>query len=236
MYSKALTAIAAGAIALMSASAAHAGITFTFQNPGADLPTEGNFTTGGLCNGIGISGTDLCTIDNAAGLTYRISGVELNATALSGDTPSALVQDLQPNNSGLAVLTAGEGSSDDQVQVGRNESILFDFMEEVTVTEIDFNAGNDVNCADFLPAEGPCGNFTLLVDGIATLVDIEAVDNFFTGGIVGTTFQIIATGPVGTGFTIGSITIADVPLPAGAWLLITGLAGLGFAGRQKKAL
>ena len=63
----------------------------------------------------------------------------------------------------------------------------------------------------------------------------EALDDIVGLSIVGNVFEFVATGPAGSGFAIGSLTIAEVPLPAGAILLLTGAAGLGFAGRRKRA-
>jgi len=48
-----------------------------------------------------------------------------------------------------------------------------------------------------------------------------------------------ANGAAGAGFGLSNITefgsVAEVPLPAAAWLMIAGLAGLRIAGRRKEA-
>lgn len=235
MFRKVTTSIAACAAAMFAASTAHAGVTFVFQNPDADLPTEGNFTTGGTCNGIGISDADLCTVDNALGLTYEKGGYTVNAVVFSGETPVSLIQDLSPNNSGLGALSPGKSFRDDQIQPGANESILFDFGQDVKLTGIDFNAGNDTNCAT-PGSEGECGLFTLIVDDVVVLLNAVALDDMVFSGFIGQTFRIIASGMPGTGFVIGSLTVQEVPLPGAALVLLTGVAGLGFAGRRRRAI
>lgn len=229
---KAIAAGFAGAFLIGAANAAP--VTIVFQNPGADLPVAGNYTTGGACNGIGISGPDLCTINHATGLDYSVDWVNVNVTALTGAGSTALVQDLSPTNSGLGALTQGETNSDDQVQFSKAESLVFDFGSAVSLLEIDFNAGADTNCAT-PGGEGPCGTFSLIVDGVLSLAntDLTALDNLAFASIVGTVFQVVATGPSFGGFTIGSITVAEVPVPGAALLLLSGLASLGFAGRRK---
>lgn len=216
------------AIAVFGASAANAGVTtFVFQNPGADTPVAGVDSTGGTCNSINVSSIDLCD-SNGSGLSYLKGGLTLLAEGFGTGT-TALLQDLAPNNSGLAVLSEGETSSDDQIQMSAMESIVFTFGEVVTLTGIDFNAGGDTNCATF-NTEGPCGTFDLYVDMALYGSFVAADDMIFD--IVGTIFKIVATGQ-GAGFTIGSIS-AEVPVPAALPLLLSGIAGLGFASRRRK--
>ena len=229
---KKLVLAAALAVAAMTAAPANAAsVTYTFQNPGADLP-GGNYTVGGTCTGINITADDLCAIDNAAGFTYLVDGVTVVARALSGQGLGFLMQDLDPNNSGLAVLTPGENSSDDQIQPGRNEAITFSFNSDLWLTGIDFNAGGDTNCAT-PNVEGPCGTFELYVDGIMMLATTALDDMTFGLQYFGSVFEIRATGDLGTGFTIGAITV-ETPLPAAGWFMLSGLAAFA-AGRRRKA-
>lgn len=55
-----------------------------------------------------------------------------------------------------------------------------------------------------------------------------------------TVFFDRANGPTGAGFGLSNITefgsTPEVPLPAAGWLMIAGVAGLGFAARRKKAV
>ncbi|MEE2690960.1 MAG: hypothetical protein VX640_05385 [Pseudomonadota bacterium] len=229
-----IKSIAAGLVgAVFAAGAASAApVTFVFQNPGADLPVAGNYTTGGTCNGISISGPDLCTINHAVGLDYAKDWAGVNVIAKTGAGSTALIQDLSPTNSGLGALTQGETNSDDQVQFSKAESLVFTFASAVKLLEIDFNAGADTNCAT-PGGEGPCGTFDLIVDGFLVGDELTAIDNMLFASIVGQVFQVIATGPSFGGFTVGSITVDEVPVPGAALLLLSGLAGLGFAGRRK---
>ena len=231
---KKLLAVAAaclGTIAMVGVAQASE-VTITFESPNADTP-DGNASKGGTCNGISISGSDLCTIVDADGFTYTKDWVEVNATAYIDGVIAPLMQDLAPDTSGLAVLSPGENSSDDQVQFDSGESILFDFGGLVSLDAMDFNAGADRDCAN-PGGEGPCGTFDLIVDG-GTVYSFTAIDDLDLGGIVGSTFEIVAT-EKGAGFAIASLTVSEVPVPGAAVLLLSGLAGLGFnSSRRRKA-
>jgi hypothetical protein len=228
-------AFIAGVSLAMASSAAHAGVTtFVFQNPSADLPVAGADSVGGTCNGIKVSPIDICDSDGS-GLTYLKDGLTLVANSASGKGKSALLQDLAPKNSGLAVLTKGEKQSDDQIQLSALESVIIAFSQPVWLKEIDFNAGNDTNCSTF-GSEGPCGTFNLIIDGVLlpAFTGLNAIDNMAFALVAGQVFQIVATGPGKSGFTIGSISVvSEVPLPGAAALMMAGLAGLGFAGRRR---
>ena len=212
-------------------------ITFNFQNSGADTPegVEGvDFTTGGTCNDTSITNIDIC--ETGSGLDYLKSGLSLNVTASNTNDPvdAFLMQDLAPDNSGLAVITKGDTSSDDQVQVATGESILFSFGREVNLLGFDFNNGADLNCNSTDTSEGDCGYYDLFVDGALTAVgNFEALDDYsFSTDIIGTTFRVVHTGPSDGGFAIGSVTV-EVPEPGTLALLGLGLAGLGLARRRK---
>ncbi|MEM6746364.1 MAG: hypothetical protein AAF608_02990 [Pseudomonadota bacterium] len=214
----------------MAGAAQASEVTITFENPGADLP-NGNFTTGGKCNGVKISGIDLCSIDENLGLTYTKDWVEVTATAYNSGGITDIMQDLAPKTSGLAVVSPGESSSDDQVQFSAGESVVFDFGTDVVLEAMDFNAGADRNCSN-PGGEGPCGTFDLFVDN-ALFGSYTAVDDMVFGGIVGTLFEFVATDLNG-GFAIASVTVSETPVPGAAVLLLSGLAGLGFNRSRRK--
>lgn len=229
---KLLYAVAFGIGLLAMAGTVHAGpVTIVFQNPDADMPVAGNFTTGGTCNGIAISGIDLCTIDDALGFEFSEDWAALNVTAYNGAGLTSLLLDLSPSNSGLAVLSPGESSSDDQLQFANSESVLFNFGTEILLQGVDFNAGADTNCAT--PGnEGPCGTFDLFVDGIYWN-SYTAVDDMLFANIAGSMFEVVATGREG-GFTIGSIAVDRIEVSEPGTLAILGLGLIGMAARRKK--
>ncbi len=249
---KKLLAGAAAAVGVFAmAGAAHAAsVTYTFQNPGADSPT-GNFNKGSdignKCNGISISGGDLCVDDPDAGFTYEdASGLSVTAVGYYVDPKdqvkkvTSILQDLSPEDSGLAVISPLDTSGkDDQIQASSHESLIFTFNKEVSFDFIDLNAGNDNPCSKPNDAEGPCGSFDIIVDGVTYTFNDGGSgtegDNINLGGLVGLVFEIVPTDPATpSGFAIGSITVTETPVPGAAVLLLSGLAGLGFNSSRRR--
>lgn len=187
---------------------------------------------------------DLCTIVHADGFSYSKDGVNFTATAYAGvdglaDADDAhatrLIQDLSPSDSGLGAFSEAGSINDDQTQFESKEAISFVFDHDVHVTDVEFNAGGDTNCSTF-GDEGPCGSFQLFIDGVDFGV-IVAQDLIASLGI-GQAFLLIALdmpNEVAGGFTIAQFTVSEVPVPAALPLLLSGLAGLGFASRRRKA-
>ncbi|MEO1043392.1 MAG: VPLPA-CTERM sorting domain-containing protein [Pseudomonadota bacterium] len=247
-------AVACLAATALAGAANAAEVTYTFQNPKADLPT-GNYDLGSAvgkkCNGISVSGGDLCVTDEAAGLTYvdAVSGLSVTATGYYRPNPllpdtvvTSLLQDLQPADSGLAVISPFDKSGrDDQIQKSSHESLIFEFSKTVHFLNIDLNAGNDNPCSKPNSKEGPCGSFDIIVDGTMTYTfndtgSTTSGDNIDLGGLTGKVFEIIPTDDaVPSGFAIGSITVSEMPVPGAAVLLLSGLAGFGLTSRRRKA-
>lgn len=238
-----VTAVAAAGMIIAPAHAA----TFVFKGQGGtDFPTGNqDFTCG--------SNADFCTDDDGLGFDYEVDGVKLNVTGWQafgvgagtvddGDARIAeVIQDIRPRNSGLGVFSAGEdrNGGDDQVQLTTDggESLRFDFSDNplpVVLSNIEFNSGADQDCS--LGGEGGCGFFDLYIDGLLVQSGVQAIDVIAGGvsnGYVGRVFEFVAT-TAGSGFAIGSLTVQEVPIPGALPLLLSGIAGLGFAARRKK--
>jgi len=223
--------ILAAAVAAAGFMAAPANATtFIFKSGGAFLDTP----TGNVAMDCGTIGADLCTDDDSLGFTYSKSGTEFTATAYVYDGMDReavqLIQDISPENSGLAALSEMDPAQD-QTQFDSMEAVEFVFNSAVFLTNIEFNAGDDNDCSG-PNAEGPCGDFDLFIDG-AYFATITAVD-LLTDVFFGTIFEFRAV-TEGAGFTIAQFEVSDVPIPGAIPLLLSGLAGLGFAARRRKA-
>ena len=228
----------------MAASAANA-TTFVFKGDGLNVTPEGVLGTD-FIQDCGTVGTDFCSLpDHSAGLAYLRDGINLTVrafadSAVAGPQPTRLIQDVSPTDSGLGAFSEMT-NSDDQTQFDAGESIEFDFgMNSVTVVDVEFNAGGDTNCTNNAGGggEGSCGRFMLEIFDVgdmmilSTIIDITNIDML---PLLGTGARFLLTAlDQGSGFTVAQLTVSEVPIPGAIPLILSGIAGLGFASRQKK--
>jgi len=221
-------AIAAATLAA-STGAAHA-TTFVFKGDGNNVTPLGAEGVD-FVRDCGTVGSDYCTVDYAAGFDYQLDGVNLNVVAFADGDPTRLIQDVVPGDSGLGAYSE-LNPNDDQTQFDTGESIAFNFDEMVTLNDVEFNAGGDVNCSSF-GSEGPCGDFRLTIDGM--VIGVIAAQDVIASLGTGMSFLLEALTPE-AGFSIAQLTVnaSEVPVPAALPLLLSGLAGLGFAARKRR--
>ncbi len=228
MLTKIFNTAVAGVIAAAAMIGAANAVTFVFKGDGNNVLPLGAEGVD-YARDCGTFGADYCTIDHGAGFDYLLDGYDLNVVAYADGSPTRLIQDVVPGDSGLGAYSENT-IADDQTQFDAGESIQFTFDREVFVTDVEFNAGNDVNCSSF-GDEGPCGDFALTIDGMFHGV-VAAVDLLAFLGM-GTVFLLEAQTP-GAGFSIAQLTVADTPIPAALPLMLSGLAGLGYIARRKR--
>jgi len=207
--------------------------TFIFKSGGAFLDAP----TGNVANDCGTVGVDYCTADDSLGFTYSKDGVSFTATAYkyadntyASRDATLLIQDIMPENSGLGAFSENDFNND-QTQFNSLESIEFDFGSAVSVSNIEFNAGDDNDCSG-PQTEGGCGDFDLWIDGmfVATLTAVD----LFTDVLTGTTFEFRAVTP-GAGFVIAQFELVnEVPIPGAIPLFLAGMAGMGVAARRRR--
>ncbi len=238
---KTLRYLAAAALAAGFMAAPANAATFVFKGDGLNVTPDNVANVDDSCATSGGVSNDLCTINHVEGFEYSEDGVVVDVYAYAGVTTqddahggnaARLIQDINPADSGLGAWSE-TNTSDDQTQFDSGEAIRFVFDDYYTVTDVEFNRGGDTNCTT--PAnEGDCGSFQLFVDGVdmGTIVLGSLVDVIPNLGY-GKDFLLIAL-TQGNGFTIAQLTVSDVPVPAALPLLLSGLAGLGFASRRRK--
>ena len=231
-----LMAVATVVFSVFAMANSASATTFVFKGGGLNVTPQGAFV-----QDCGTVGVDFCSVaDHSAGLTYERNGIDLTVRAYKDGTPTRLIQDITPDNSGLAAFSE-QTIRDDQTQYDSGESIEFDFgMNAVTVVDVEFNAGDDIDCSAAAGGggEGSCGRFLLEIFDVtdmmilSTIIDITNIDMLPLLGS-GARFLLTALDQ-GSGFVVAQFTVSEVPIPGAIPLLITGLAGLGFASRKKK--
>jgi hypothetical protein len=237
---KTLRYVAAAIVAAGFMAAPASATTFVFKGDGLNVTPLG--TAGVDFTENCASAGDFCSIDNGGGyngLDYTRDSINLTVNAYSDGDPTRLIQDVNPADSGLGAWSEDNGS-DDQTQFDSGESIEFIFEAEYTVTNVEFNAGGDTDCTDnsMGQGEGSCGAFRLDIYDLSNMlissmiIDITNTDVLAVLGY-GARFVMTALTP-GSGFTVARFDVSDVPVPAALPLLLSGLAGLGFASRRRK--
>ena len=106
------------------------------------------------------------------------------------------------------------------------EMLLFTFATRVTLNRIRFSRFNSSG-----PCTSGCDDFNLSIDGSNVLIDEQPPGTgtfWYTvpGANSGILFAITADG-ANDDFRIAALDITVVPLPAAAWLFISGLIGIG---------
>ena len=221
--------LTAAAVAVGLALAPAQAATIDFANE-ADTNGERGLADG---SSITIDGYDLTLI------TYG-GGPNSNGLFGAGGNPY-----LDAGNAGLGVCQVLDANdqcdpgSDDSIQLVNNGTevegigIFFD-NGPVTITDLLFidgrhnpiNAMND-GLVDVFLAPTATPTFTALFTDLISMV--TSGDPMFEDlGFIGFVF-------VDTAFYVSSITVSDVPIPGAIPLLLSGIAGLGFASRKKKA-
>ena len=221
--------IAAVALATGVSVASAQAAPIIFKGTGLNATPDGNYVQD--CGSIGV---DYCSLDHDIGLLYSASGLEFAVKAYANGAAVRVIQDIDPAESGLGAFseTGEDQTDDDQTQYDSGESIEFIFSQAVILKNIEFNSGADKSCYHGNQPEGPCGFFDLYIDGVLAYEGLEAVDDLLMA-FVGTTFRFVPITP-GGGFVIAQFDVQAVPVPAALPLLLTGIAGLGFASRRKK--
>jgi len=219
-------AAAVVAVGFMAAPANATTFKFKSGGPGSTDTPGGNYVQD--CGSVGL---DYCTDDDSLGFEYSKDGITVTVVAYSDGDPTTLIQDIQPSNSGLGAYTEGETAADDQVQTNSYEALEFTFNTAVWLSNIEFNSGADRDCSAMDQPEGECGDFELSIDGM--VIGVLAAEDLVAGGWYGTTFLFRAV-TEGAGFVIAQFEVSEVPVPAALPLLLSGLAGLGFASRRRK--
>ena len=191
-------------------------IILDFTSSGSD-----SFGTGSISNTI---------VGQAGGVDYVIGGHKVDPVT----SAAYLLPETDDSGNPLGVYTGTTGlgvvsyASDNYDLDGSTviEMLLFQFNSRVTLNRIRFSRFNSSG-----PCTFGCDDFNLSVDGDNVLTDEQppGVDTFWytpPSAYSGILFAITADG-ASDDFRIAGLDITVVPLPAAAWLFISGLIGIG---------
>ncbi len=196
-----------------------------------------NFTNLGVAGGsindsVGMSAGGI-SVDVAA-YSLTNDGSTISAKTLLSGTNGIYVSSSTSGN--LGVVSAAGNTTDlngSSSSTGIDEGLQFTFSQLVSLDYINFDSF------------GSTDDFNLTVDGVTLLVDhddgvssplvtnvLNQSDEYIFNGITGTEFIFWADGG-SDDFRIDTLRVSAVPVPAAAWLFMSGLLGLAGISRRK---
>ncbi|NWG92832.1 MAG: VPLPA-CTERM sorting domain-containing protein [Parvularculaceae bacterium] len=162
----------------------------------------------------------------ANGYTKNFGGFNVTITASRGNPYLDGLYLKRPGGLGACILVGGPGSGCDNSlgnntdNVGKFDSVTLDFGRSVDLSGFSFTDAEhfDLNAS----------SFTLLVNGVEW-----TFSNLVAATLSGVTALTLAWGGSNPSqFYLNEV--AAVPIPAAAPLILSGLAGLGFAARRRR--
>lgn len=162
---------------------------------------------------------------NNNGSVFTVDGIKLTVTAATGSVNNS--------GSGLGVKRSGleDGSmNSDAINEGKDK-LIFTFDQAVSLTNFTMTAWQNGSLLD---------QADLTYNGVTTRLPNSGPNFTFTLPAYVTSFTLTAKGS-GTAFRVGSLSVVaqpvapEVPVPAAAWLMGSGLVGLAGLARRRRA-